>query len=379
MKPIIYSVFMMTILSAAASSAAQPAKGKQPRVKPLLVHAAPIVLDSAAAAYSFNVALRGAWAGTALKLHHRTQGKKAYTTQEFTQRTDGRWTAEIPGSKVTIPALEYFIQTVEADGSTVDRFATAKTPHVVVINPVPADRMHQVRLRRHNGKRATARLIFSRANLGQEGRKTSDGHTELLSDTFNTLETDLTYRFMRDAIYQIRFGYGMLGGKLGATSPDREWFDSPNVPESDKPSSVPAMPGLYYGFASAYWEFGDWAGLEAKVLMGASHRGFDGGAGVVGRLGTINGIHLDFGIEGISNVGFKFTTEFQWDTVKHTRMSLRAVVTDYPTVGRTAVISSYNLSLLLGEIELYGSLGYGLREGHETGGPVVSGGAAFNF
>lgn len=363
---------------------AQPASETQEvdNAAPVLFHVAPMALNSGDPAYRLTASMRGAWDGRGLELHYRTRGQSEWAVSEFTVNGNGLWSAMLSRSAVRSPGFEYFIQSVEADGQPRFRFASPDHPHLVVVNPNKEDRLYNVRKERHDNRAATVAMKFSHINFGQEGRKPLSGSNQdevLLSDYYNTLEADLTYRFLRDSIYQISFGYGMIGGKLGAATPDREWFDSPNVPDSEKPYERPNIPGFYYGFASAYWEFNDWAGFEARVIMGASHTGFDGGIGALGRLGTVNGIHLDLGIETISDVGFKFTTEFQWDTVPNTRMSLRAVVTDYPTQGHTAVISSYNLTVLLGEVELYGSLGYGLREGHEKGGPVFSGGAAYNF
>jgi hypothetical protein len=253
----------------------------------------------------------------------------------------------------------------------------------VVVDPTRADQRKTARLARHSNHRTEFSARFDHFNFGatrqQHEHAKAKTKLRLLDDNYNSFEAAIRHAFLQDAIYHISFGYGMLGGVMGTSSPPLEAWLAPNASDLAKEGTRPLQPGLYYGFGTAYWEFADSVGIEAKVMMGASYRGFEGGGGVLARIGTLRGTHFDVSIEGVSNVGYRFITEFQWSTLPHFRMSLKNEVSTYPFGETLGILPTYNATLDLDYLELSGSVGYGTRKGYEEGGFCAGAGIAFRL
>jgi len=300
------------------------------------------------------------------------------------QRLQGTtWAASVPAAMIQPPGLEYYIGTVERDGTQVLRFASPESPHFVLVDLSRQDKSSAQRLDAHGGRHTRFAASVHHYNLGERkqtsGEMTPGTQPQALPDYFNAMEASVTYRFLKDSIYSVSFGYGMLGGVMGTTTPEREAHSAVNASDVLLSIPRPMKPGVYYGFGTLYWEVGGAFGIEPKLIMGASYDGFEVGAGGLARFGTLTGTHFDVALEGIANVGTRFITEFQWTTVPNFRMSLRNEVTDYPVGGDGGVLPSYNATLLLGQWELTGSVGYGVRFGHESGGLSLGAGLSFDM
>lgn len=346
-----------------------------------LIHHAPPRLFPGQAAYPLAARIGDGWTGKEMQALVRTRGEKSYEAVRFLRSEGGVWVASVPGRLVRPPGLEYYLRTIEADEKLVPRFGSAEEPHVVVVDPSNDQMSHLSRVERHDGHRALFKATFAHQSMG-ERRQTSQeaeamSRLRLFPDSYNTTDLSVTYFALRDQLYSISFGYGMLGGIMGTSTPDIAAFDAENsiLPSVDKP----LRPGVYYGFGKVYWEFGESFGIEPMVIMGASYDGFEVGGGLLARFGALTGTHFDVSLQGITNVGVRFITEFEWATLEHTRMSLKHEMTDYPVGGGMASIPSYNITLLLGDWELSGSIGYGLRKGHENGGLCGGAGLAFKL
>lgn len=348
-----------------------------------LVHIPHARLEPGQTEYLLHARFDGLWGGRGLDLMVRRPGQSGYFAVPFLAEGEERFVARLDGSWVNPPGLEYYIRSVEHAGAENARFASASTPHLVVVDPTRADQRRSARIVRHGGRQTEFSARFDHFNFGATRQRYDQAETgtkmRSLQDNYNSFEASIRYAFLQDAIYHISFGYGMLGGVMGTDSPPLEAWLAPNAAAEVKSEVRPLQPGLYYGFGTAYWEFQDAFALEAKVLMGASYRGFEGGAGVLGRIGTLRGTHFDVSIEGVSNVGYRFVTEFQWSTLPHFRMSLRNEVSTYPFGDTLGVLPSYNVTLELDDIELSGSLGYGARKGYEEGGFCAGAGIAFRL
>jgi hypothetical protein len=333
--------------------------------------------------YTLSARFLGMWTGTALELCVRPTGATSYDVSPFLADGEGGYVARLGPALVTPPGLEYYIRSVEADGTLRNRFAEAATPHPVAVDPSRAWLYGQARRERHGNRKTEFMASFQRFDLGKT-RQTLEQAQEktelqLLGDSYNQLEVGIRYSFLQNGIYHISFGYGMLGGVLGTTSPGMDAYDATNASDTVVDEGRPLRPGLYYGFGTAYWEIFDVVGLEAKVAMGASYRGFEAGGGFLARIGTLRGTNFAVSIEGVSHVGYRFISEFQWATLPYFRMSLKNEVTNYPTAEDVAVIPSYNVALLLDFIEINGTLGYGVRKGYEHGGFCGGGGITFRL
>jgi len=333
--------------------------------------------------YLLHARFDGSWSGRELDLMVRRPGQSGYFSVPFLAEGEERFVARLDGSWVKPPGMEYYIRAVEQEGGESARFASPSDPHLVVVDPTGADQRKSARLARHGKLQTEFSARFDHFNFGATRQQLHEAEptTKLrpLKDNYNSFEAAIRYSFLQDAIYHISFGYGMLGGVIGTSSPPLEAWDAPNASAFVKEGTQPLQPGLYYGFGTAYWEFADSFGLEAKVLMGASYLGFEGGGGVLARIGTLRGTHFDVSIEGVSNVGYRFVTEFQWSTLPHFRMSLRNEVSTYPFGETLGVLPTYNATLELDHLELSGSIGYGTRKGYEEGGFCAGAGIAFRL
>lgn len=344
----------------------------------LLVHAPPPADAPSGFAVRLSAAFEGVWRGTRLEARVRGEGSGGWEDIPFLRDEHGVYHATIPAGRVVPPGLSYFIESVEEDGSRVSRFASSETPYFLSVRPSDADMVAR-RLERHGNRRSMVSLAFSYLPYGTESRE-YDQKEYKLKEYYNHIEMSYTYRFLQDEIYSIAFGFGLLGGKVGARSPDRLVYDHPDIPAKYKPGERPPLPGVYYGFGSAYWEVIDLLGVEPRVIMGASHRGFEGGGGITLRVGTVTKTHFDLGFEGISHVGYKVVTEFAWDTVPYVLMSLRNEITTYPYHGRRAAVPSFNVTgRIPGGWEVAFSVGYGARRKNVEGGLCLGGGIRANF
>ncbi len=365
---------------AEVDEAAEP--GSEERT-PFLAHVAPAELEGGTPPYHLSVTMLGPWRGEDLLLHARISGRGAYQVEKFLRSPTGRYVVAVPEQLVQPPGFEYYISSLEEGGSGNVRFASPEVPHYVLVKPYPSLVRREARIERHDGRRARVETSFFHYDLGSATRiydkNTSKEKRIKFDDRYNTAEASFTYRFLQDQIYQITFGYGMVGGVLGATSPDTTEFDNSDVPDSAKPEDRPHPPGVYYGFGKAYWEFWDAVGVEAKVVMGASHEGFEAGGGILGRVGTLGNTHFDIGVEGISTVGYRFITELNLAAHQSFHFSIRNEITDYPRGGDSATIPTLNLKILNNGVEFAGTVGYAVRQDYEKGGVCFGGGLNFNF
>ena len=349
----------------------------------LLFHSAPSRFEPGETNYELLVRVEGEFAGRAISLQGRRAGSTEYQKFPFLRSEKGDYVAAVSGEWVQAPGFEYYIETEEAHGEVRSRFADARDPHLVIVEPSQAEQNLEVRLKRYEQRRSVIEASFRHISFGQDIRYYDTGEPlpvhRVYADYVNTMEIAYTYRFLQDSIYQITFGYGMIGGALGTDSPDRlEYWDN-TLPQSFKQDSIAPLPGLYYGFGKAYWELFDFMGVEPMLLMGGSYDGFELGGGLTLRFGPMPGSHFDLGIEGITHVGIKFITEFELAAEPWLRVSLRNELTDYPMGEGLATLPSVNVTFLLGSLELTGCVGYGRRKEYDEGGLTLGAGASLQF
>jgi hypothetical protein len=350
---------------------------------PEVIHKAPAEFEVGASRCRLRVVQRGDWTARTLELRVRRPGG-VFSTIRFLRTNTDVWIASIPQEMLRPPGLEYAIYSVDKVGAERAHFASEKSPHHVIIRPSAADLRHDARLESHEGNRSRFQAVFSQRRFGR-GRPSvyeynvPEEDQRVYSDYFNVLELDYTYRFLKDRIYSISFGYGMVGGKVGIGFPNHAVYQDTGVNQGVLQDDQPERPGVYYGYAKAYWEIAEKVGLEPTLVMGASYDGFEAGFGLLARLGRVTDTNLAFSLLGISSVGIRFATEFEWQTIPHVPMSLRYELTDFPTGEGLATLASYNIRFQIKGAELIGAIGYGTRRGYEEGGLSFTGGLAWNF
>jgi hypothetical protein len=250
----------------------------------------------------------------ALELHWRRAGG-AWNATAFGKTETGGWAAIVAAADVAPPAVEYFITSREA-GAEVERFASAASPHPVLVVPGDDHLERQERLSRYGGHRSRARTMGEWVDFGSHGRSAGGA---AYHDRYYRLEAEYLYRILT-AIESIRLGMVRLRGDVpppGAFLPGRT-------------SDPVRATGMDYGYAELTLALTEVVGVQARVLLGADDLGFATGAGATLRLGEPTRAHLDVGAETVKRVGFDGFVRFAWDTVPRWPMSLALHVTNEP-------------------------------------------------
>lgn len=290
---------------------------------------------------------QGSWSGRGVVLHHRSGGAGSYATRPFGHRTGARWEVEVPSSEVAVPTFEYWIESIESDGARVARFGSAGLPQVADVRALPSRNRTAQLLAGHKGYRSRVEASFRHYDFGRPGTT-----GERSQDSYNVFDLSYTYRLLSPGLYQVSLGVTLMGDRLGVDSPIYTRYS----------------PGAYFGYLKAYWEFGDIFGVEPMLLIGASAEGFEGGGGLTARLGPVRATHFDLGFWGIRNLGWTVVTEFVWTGIPYVVVALRNEFTTFPIHARYGITPSIKLTGLLPVgIRVYGLIGYGIREGYDSG------------
>jgi len=272
---------------------------------------------------------------------------------------------------VKAPQVEYFIESVEADGAVRERFGSADRPQVIRVSEDTREERARDRLAGHGGHRHRFEATFRHVDFGR--RYASQARSV---DNYNQLEFAYTFRPLLAGLYHVQAGFLVVGDRLGVKT-----LDPPDT----------GRPGAYLAFFKFYWEFGDVFGLEPMLMLGASRQGLEPGGGMTFRFGAIRGTHFDIGIQGARSLGWSFVTELDVKAASFVRVRVRNELTNWPTnpshldeedlgVAPYGILPSLGLAFTLpGGVELNGSMGYGIRKGYDRGWIHGTVGAAIEF
>ena len=310
---------------------------------------------------------RGEWLAKSVWLCVRIQGVGSFLRIRFKRWKKGLYVASVPKERVTFPGLEYYIESIDLKGRRHLHFASPLRPHRVVVRRASRLGVWQAKLDRHQGNRSSVGASFTYHNYGKHiplsFEKRTQGYEQ--TDSYYDIEVWYTYRIL-GFFYDITFGWGHLRGQVPI--------------ENDNQTSLSA--GLDYGFSKVFMEFHRYFGVEAKIVLGASDRGFEFGGGATVRFGNSVETHLDLGFEIISRLGYTILCELAWDTVPHFLMALRVEVTNMPIFDSRALAVNAFFKLhwnLHRHFHLFAHIGYGRRRDIPWGGPLVKAGALFHF
>lgn len=354
-----------------------PRRKKRRRKIPLrVVHTPPYEADP-----DGNLELRaevqGEWKARKIEVHYRVRRALVYHKTAFVRGQKSLYYASIDKRNIIVPGLEYYIVSTDHKGRKQLHFGSPRRPHVIQVRRSGAMAAYLARLERHQGLRSSLGLFFSlhyfndHTGLKQDSSPPSEGPPPA-SDIFYRMELWYTYRVL-GFFYQISLGYGRLRGDvpLAQTSPQGDPIE-PQLYRS----------GLDYGMTKIFLEFHRYFGVEAKLILGASERGFEGGAGAIMRIGNLVETHLDLGFEAISRIGFSVFMEFVWDTVPNLLLSLRAEVSNMPFFDQKSLATKAYVKALWKahrHFHLFLHVGYARRISTPSGGPVANLGVIANF
>ncbi len=311
----------------------------------------------------------GEWNGQALRLHWRQGDNGSWNWTLFVTRR-GKLEARIPPQDVTAPGISYWIESVEADGTSRARFGSQEAPQVVRVARNAREQRMKERLEGHEGHRYRVEAVFRHADFGTNspGGRSSE-------DNFNEFRIGFTYRPLLAGLYQAEIGFLMVADRMGFRT---------TVPVHS------VKPGAYLAYLKLYWEFSDVFGIEPLLMLGASHQGLEPGGGITFRVGALRSTHLDIGIQGARTLGWSFVTELDVLVARFMRVRVRNELTNWPTnagysfhddgIAPYGILPAIGLAFMLpGGVEVNGSIGYGIRKGYDRGWIHGSVGLAVEF
>jgi len=293
--------------------------------------------------------------GAAPVLHYRSAGAATWTDVELTRRPDNRWVAQIPGAAAAPPAVEYYI---DRGGAAV--FASAASPHAIVVRAGAGSRRKTQDLARVHGRRSRVHVTGEWVDYGSTKLDNRD-----FADRYYRIDADFSYRLLAYPIEGIRIGYTRLIGKTADCSTTCQEVEA--------------------GYKVGGWVelgLGPTAGIhvDARMIVLATAAGFTvGGRGEL-RVGSADGSHVALGGEYAADVGATAFFRLGWDTVPRVPMAATIEVATLPSSDRqTGVRLIYDAF-----VPVAPGIRAGLRAGYASrdqrvGGFTAGGGMTFDF
>jgi hypothetical protein len=243
-----------------------------------------------------------------LHVRHRGDGWKTIAFG-----TDGRggWAAIVDAADMRPPSIEYYVTAQEKEAQAVDRFASEKAPHPVIVHQSQGDHERDDRLLKHAGHTSSAMAFGEYVNFG-----THPG----LVDQYWQGEASYEYRLL-DFVQHIRLGMGVISGEVPPPAAFEEGFSG---------TAVSREAGLKYGFGELAFNLTPTLGATGKLLLGADALGFATGAAGMLRIGEETAAHAELGGQVMQRYGFDAYLRFAWDTVPRWPMGFAVHLTDMP-------------------------------------------------
>lgn len=238
----------------------------------------------------------------------RQRGQAEYDAVPMTLDGRGHATARVDAKKVRPPELQYFVESVAADGTATPVAGRAAEPHEVQVlleGDEPED----------DGPRTHVR--FSSELVSFEGASGDD--------YFLINEGDFFHRLELGVLHGVRMGYGHFlgeGGKLDA--------EGKHVVEPD-------AAGFSYGFFETELSLSRLVGAAGRITLGlgrpedvAERDGITGGFQARLRIGTAEGTRLVLAGEVLPELGQRAFIGLVWQLIERVPMSTEVHVTDQP-------------------------------------------------
>lgn len=334
----------LTLITLALAATAAHAQPGQPAPHALVVHVAP--LSTPAGEPLELEAMLDAPFAEALVVSWRPLGAPAWTDVPFERSSAGGWFATLPAARP--PGVEYFIHGKDGNGVDVAHFASADHPHVVRVDPSESDRLEELDLARLGGRRNAFALDVTGHDFGNRYDA---------KDRYLRGEATYTYYLLR-SIHHIAFGFGAIEGQ---------------TPRYVEDAELDERRALRYGFGELGLRLHRSVFFDARVALGVSHEGFDGGARGVLTFGKPWRSNVSVGGEAFGDVGAQAWVRLQWDTAWPLLMGASVVRTDLPgvVIDPNGLYLAYDVTYRVqGRYAVKAQLSYGARDGaaHVGGG-----------
>ncbi len=293
---------------------AQSTKSEKTRraeqTEPRVLHT-PLRAVKAGKALRVQAEIAGDWRLERVEL--RVRGKDGqFTAVPFERDASNSFVAVVPAGLIEGPTLDYAITSVDRVGERRDHFASEARPHsALVVGQTEAQRQTE-QLARYDGKRSRALV---RAQVTAYGSHPADDEvaTERFSDRSLLLVGEYRYRPLK-TIHDFRFGVGVLRSDLPTV-------DGEAVRSGD-------APGMNYGYGELNLELHRWFSAGARLVLGATEKGFSAGAAGILRVGDIAATHFAAEVEGISDLGTRTDLRFHLTTLERFPLAMGIEFTD---------------------------------------------------
>jgi len=334
-----------------------------------LIHQAPFSAEGHRA-LEITAQVSGEWKVSKIRLFYQLIGTTDLFKVLFRRNTEGDYVARIPKEHVTTPGFAYYIDSVDLKGKVRYHFGTPNRLHRVLVRTESGLGQFLRRLRRHDGFRSSVGASFEINTFGshpafRRGGPPAKSTPPEFFDYYYRLELWYSYR-MLSTFYELSFGFGHMRGEVPLDS-STIWGVSGTAPSDIYEA------GMDYGFSKVFIHLHHYFGVEAKVLLGASAEGFEGGFGLTARIGNLLETHLDLGFEVVSGMGYSLFFELAWDTVPNFIMALRAEVSNMPFFTDELLASKAYYKILWKPTQRFHAflhIGYGRRR-LSTGGSII--------
>lgn len=304
----------------------------------------------------------------AVFVHVLTSGKEAEPIEAL--RGAHAYEAVIPKELLAPPGFSYFVTERMADGSERPVFADVAGPHPVRVTRPPDQEAELRRLDARDGQRSQVILAGEYVDFGD---RTLDQGVDV-HDRYYRLEAGYAYSFLT-SIETIRLTLVRVRGQAA------DWSEAPSTFEAEGGDVVvdASRPGIDYGRAEVTYLANDSLRFRGSLLLGASQRGFEYGAGgsVIG--GDPNAMSLELGVERITTLGATARLRLGFAALPRVPMGATIEVSSFPTGDDAGVRLLYDVGYRFGPITKVS-----LRGGYQgrtsvTGGPAFGGTFEYGF
>lgn len=235
-------------------------------------------------------------------IHARRKGTPAYRSIAMGSVGERYFAATLPGDTLADPGLEYFVEGVLANGSTVALVGSAQEPRDVEVE-TPETSV------REPGQVAQVGLMTEIASF----------NVKKANDYVFQTEGTVGWRLHDEGIRAIRSGFGVLRGEGGS------------LRDLDELGLAPTSVGLTYGYLEAEVAFTPRLSIIGRPIVALRDGGVTGGAQGFVRFGSDLGTNLSIGGEVLGTVGQRGIVQLEWKTIPRVPIVLRTEVTNQPS------------------------------------------------
>ena len=350
-------------LALSLAAAARPARAQSPAADVPTIEHAPLAAANAREPIVLRFGVRHLERVARLAVHWRPGGAAAWRTA-VAVRDSGAWRVDLPAQPITARAVDYYVVLELVDGSTRASFASAESPHRVVLRPEESDERELIDLTRNRGRRLELTGGGEYTDFGsapnEGGARCGAASGATCPDHWYTLWGEVRYRFYR-RVRSVAVRVDRLDGQT-----TRSTFEGPRTRDV----------GLVAATASVEFRLVDIVSLHLLGTIGANEETVQVGGGVRLDVGTGLPAVVSLGFQGITSYGLTASAWMRWETARDTPLGAGIELTSQPGAN-----AQWGLRLLAEggrhfgrHLTVLARVGYGARQqdaGGFTGGGSV--------